>query len=155
MTKAGLLWKVLVALVLWPFLMVLLGLLVSFDSPQGKVAFFLASLVLGALGAVCQVAYNVADWLLQRPARRLAVSGGAACGLAAWPLTFLVFDHRLMLPQDLYQFALLAYLVAAGAGIAWLLRLRLRGSPGGSEEDVHPYISVGIGDHVDGTGGDS
>lgn len=33
----------------------------------------------------------------------------------------LLFEHRLSMPHDLYQAALLVYVVALGAVIAWLL----------------------------------
>lgn len=84
--------------------------------------------------------------------------GGAACGMVAYPLTALIFQHRISVPHNPYQLTLLICLMATGAGIAWLLARAFHASPSGSErgspEDIHPYVSVGIGDHAGDAGGD-
>lgn len=98
----------------WLLSAVTLGFLVGCASPHGMAAFIAASVVLGALGACCHAALIITG-------QRMRNSVGAVCGLATFPVTTLVLERRLFFPHDLYQGVLLVYLVAAGAGIAWLL----------------------------------
>jgi len=83
---------------------------------------------------------------------------GAACGVGVYPLTAMLFQHPIFFPHNPYQLTLLLCLMATGAGIAWLLARAFHasrsGSEGGSPEDIHPYVSVGIGDHAGDAGGD-
>lgn len=83
---------------------------------------------------------------------------GAVCGVGAYPLTAMIFQHRISVPHNPYQLTLLICLMATGAGIAWLLarasHAPLRGGEHGSHDDIHPYVSVGIGDHAGDAGGD-
>lgn len=103
-----------VAIAGWLLGAVALGVLAGCASPHGMAAFIAASVVLGALGACGHAALIITG-------RRMNSRVGATCGLATFPVATLVLERRLFFPRDLYQAALLVYLVATGGGIAWLL----------------------------------
>jgi peptidoglycan/LPS O-acetylase OafA/YrhL len=148
--------KVLAALLLWPILAISLGIMVTTGTGYIYADFVLISFLLGGVGALCQIVYLLIDWWRAQSGRGIAIWAGALCGATTFSLSTIVVEKLLYFPQDAHQLKLLAFLTAAGAGIALLLRLLFRlltpraGDSGGQQRgkntggDVHPYVSTGL-----------
>jgi hypothetical protein len=159
MTIANLLWKLLAALMLWPVLAVTAGWIASIGKPYSQADYFLLAVVLGGIGALCEVVYLFVHWWQGQPGHGMAVWAGACCGVLAFSMMVVVMtvsEHEPYRFYDAHNLKLLAFLSGAGAGIAWLLgRLfRMQRRAGGSKrdqcdpddgEDIHSYVSAEIG----------
>ena len=118
--------KVIVALILWPVLAIVPGVLAAAAHPSRTTECLVAFGLLGILGALCQVVYCVAAWSNGLPGRALTGQAGAGCGLAAFALACLMFALHWYVPTNPFRLALASSLMVAGACIAWLLKWLFR-----------------------------
>jgi uncharacterized membrane protein YeaQ/YmgE (transglycosylase-associated protein family) len=119
-------WKVIVALILWPLLAIVPGILAAAAHAPRTTECLVAFLLLGIVGALCQAGYFVTAWSNGLPGRGLTGQAGAWCGLAAFALACLMFALHWYVPTNPLRFALAASLLVAGACIAWLLNWLFR-----------------------------
>lgn len=118
--------KVIVALILWPGLAIVPGVLAAAAHPPRTTECLVAFGLLGILGALCQVVHCVAAWSDGLTGRALTGQAGAGCGLAAFALACLMFALHWYVPTNPFRLALAASLMVAGACIAWLLKWLFR-----------------------------
>lgn len=110
-------------LFLWLILAGGLGLVITIPSPHGMAAFAVSGIVLGIVGGVFHAIFYI--WKLIVLKQYLSPMSGCVigifCGISAFPISTLIYEHQLLFPNNSFLFALTIFLIVVGSFVGWLV----------------------------------